>query len=177
MIKMMEQKLEDLRPVYLAIPILCLNCGKPLDLGLKYSSNRRFCSKLCKKRFWNRKQYFKAHPDRKSYKSVERPRNKVIEALKVTLRQKRLENDQKLIDLANRQESEPIYVLKPYCEVCGQKNGDLDFQTRKKGKLKVVRLQNHHIRYSPLEEVTLCLKCHMRLHNHFLKGKKVKMRQ
>jgi ribosomal protein L37AE/L43A len=162
------------------LPKLCLECGKEIESSLKQFKKKKFCCKLHQQRY-NSRNFRKRHNlgsnermpklcfyckkkiDLDSKRSATRIfcSNSCRDEYLGLTHEKDAKFDSKLNELAERQESNPKLEMKPFCEVCGR-NGQES------------RLILHHVRYNPIETVTLCSKCHSRLHLRLLKKKKVK---
>lgn len=146
--------------------MLCLNCGNEFRGRFK----QKYCSDKCRREGW--KQYL-ANRYAKKEEIILKERIAYIRRLKSqnssylqTLPDYSPLNNVPmsvlnfLIELAQRQQFAPQYIMKDGCEACKSKTN----------------LMGHHISYFPPEEVTLCSKCHDILHKQLLGKKRIKPR-
>lgn len=127
---------------------ICPLCGKKFETN---RSNKKYCSYDC---------YREANLQRvrlEQRAAIERRRKQNEEELKMYSP----EAWKFLNEIAKRQQ-EIIINKKNYCEACKRTDKD-------------VSLVLHHVRYDPLEIVTLCTRCHAILHNGILRHKKCKI--
>jgi len=119
---------------------ICKKCGR--EFSFRIHDNKKYCSKYCSNHDSNRNMY---------------KREGIIKSMKCGFLRLDIDRQQKLKDLASKQQSFPNYEMKKECEVCGNK------------KSIIV----HHISYSPIIIITICRSCHHYLHVALLEWKNV----
>uniref|UniRef100_A0A6H1ZR26 Uncharacterized protein n=1 Tax=viral metagenome TaxID=1070528 RepID=A0A6H1ZR26_9ZZZZ len=130
----------------------CQICGQESHINLGGSQQLKLCQKHIKV-FYNDKEAF--------FKELSKANIEFFheKAYRMILRLAFIDK------VARRQQKIPQYKKKDFCESCGITKEELD----KRGS----KLLRHHIRYCPLESVTLCGSCHCSLHQRIGKPNRI----
>jgi len=140
----------------------CGGCGKEI-IGDK---RKRYCNDECYLKVWREKlnRKYAEKQQRKlieRIKRIERLEETKSETLRLERNREKLKSVRKfLIKLAKRQQFPKPYKKRTKCEACDC----------------MENLVEHHVKYYPIEKVTLCRSCHDYLHHNILGKKRIKPR-
>lgn len=126
---------------------ICPACGITFNTR---KTNKIYCSSRCYREMNRRRSKLEKQT------GAEMRRQKALEEMK-----RYTKEAWEFLNILSQKQQEIILKKKTYCEACKITDDKIN-------------LLVHHVKYSPVEIVTLCTKCHGILHSSFLKNRKVR---